>query len=302
MNRRLFQFATLLPWLALPFVALEYRLAWHQLPAHMATHFNAANQPNGWMSRQQSLDFILWMLAIALTIGTLLLTAKTWRTVDPLSWALLGLFALLVGFLVAVNHAILSFNLHGSAVHPERMAGMLALAVVALIALYLVSNRHAPLPDGETFVIETHSGGLWSTLILLALIGPILGIALAPGRIPWPLIPVGVIGLGAFAMAWSGFQYRFQHHGVEISTLGFRLRSIPRSAIVGYSVEPWAFIRGYGIRGMGRTRAYVWCNKVVHIKTTNGEVYLGHNDPERIVRDLDQMMGSETRVQTGFRF
>lgn len=302
MNRRLFQFATLLLWLALPLVTLEYRQAWDQLPAHVATHFNAANQSNGWMSRQQSLDFILWMLAIALTIGTLLLTAKTWRTVDRFSWALLGIFALLVGFLVAVNHAILSFNLRGTSVHPERMAGMLAVAVVALIVLYLGSNRHAPLPDGETLVIETHSGGLWSALILLALIGPIVGIALAPGRSPWPLIPVGVIGLGAFAMAWSGFQYRFQQHGVEICTLGFRLRSIPRSAIVSYTVEPWAFIRGYGIRGYGRTRAYVWCNQVVHIKMSNGDVYLGHNDPERLVRDLDQMMCSETRVGKGFGF
>jgi len=295
MNRRLFQFATLLLWLALPLVALEFKQAWDQLPAHMATHFNAANQPNGWMSRQQSLDFILGMLAISLTTGTLLLTAKTWRSVDRFSWALLGFFALLVGFLVAANHAVLSFNLHGAPVHPARMAGTLAVAVVALIALYLVSNRHAPLPDGETLVIETHSGGLWSALILLALIGPIVGIALAPGRAPWPIIPVGVIGLGAFAMAWSGFQYRFQQHGVEICTLGFRLRSIPRSAIVSYKVEPWAFIRGYGIRGYGRTRAYVWCNQVVHIKMSNGDVYLGHNDPERIVRDLDRMMRSEIR-------
>ena len=67
------------------------------------------------------------------------------------------------------------------------------------------------------------------------------------------------------------------------------------SAIVSYAIEPWAFIRGYGIRGIGSTRAYVWCNKVVHIKTTNGDVYLGHNDPARIVRDLDRMMGVATK-------
>jgi hypothetical protein len=48
-------------------------------------------------------------------------------------------------------------------------------------------------------------------------------------------------------------------------------------------------LRGYGIRGIGNTRAYVWGNKVVHISTQNGEVFLGHNDPARLVRDLDQM-------------
>ena len=57
----------------------------------------------------------------------------------------------------------------------------------------------------------------------------------------------------------------------------------------------WAFMRGYGIRGLGNTRAYVWCNKVVHIRLSNGDVFLGHNDPERIVRDLDMVTGVVTR-------
>ena len=75
----------------------------------------------------------------------------------------------------------------------------------------------------------------------------------------------------------------------------FRLRSIPKQAIVRYSIEPWALMRGYGIRGVGSTRAYVWGNKVVHITTTNGEVFLGHSDPERIIRDLDRVTGFVTR-------
>jgi hypothetical protein len=50
-------------------------------------------------------------------------------------------------------------------------------------------------------------------------------------------------------------------------------------------------LRGYGIRGIGNTRAYVWGNRVVHITTLEGEVFLGHNDPARIVRDLDMLRG-----------
>ena len=143
---------------------------------------------------------------------------------------------------------------------------------------------------------ETHSGRAWSLIILLALIGPLIGVALAPstaGR--WAIALVGVLAIGTFAMTWSGFQYRFLNHGVEIRMLGFRLRSIPRESIVSYSIEPWSLIRGYGIRGMGRTRAYVWCNQVVHIKTSNGEIFLGHNDPQRIVHDLDMVTGVVTR-------
>ena len=76
--------------------------------------------------------------------------------------------------------------------------------------------------------------------------------------------------------------------------LGFRLRSIPKQSILSYSIEPWSLIRGYGIRGIGNRRAYVWCNQVVHIKTTNGDIFLGHNDPARIVRDLDMVTGVVT--------
>ena len=145
---------------------------------------------------------------------------------------------------------------------------------------------------GDVLAEETHSGRAWSLVILLALIGPMIGVALVPstaGR--WAVALVGVIAIGTFAMSWSGFQYRFLRHGVEIRMLGFRLRAIPKQSIIGYSIEPWAFIRGYGIRGIGSTRAYVLCNQVVHIKTSNGEIFLGHNDPQRIVRDLNMVTG-----------
>jgi hypothetical protein len=143
---------------------------------------------------------------------------------------------------------------------------------------------------------ETHSGRVWSLIILLALLGPAIGVALVPSPAGhWAILPVAAIAIATFAISWSGFQYRFLRHGVEIRMLGFRLRSIPKQSIVSYSIEPWAFARGYGIRGIGSTRAYVWCNKVVHIKTSNGEIFLGHNDPERIVRDLDMVTGVVTR-------
>jgi|SRR5580658_2720428 hypothetical protein len=143
---------------------------------------------------------------------------------------------------------------------------------------------------------ETHSGRAWSLIILLVMTGPVIALSLARTTAAlWPMILVGILGLGVCAMAWSGFQYRFLRHGVEIRMLGFHLRSIPKQSIVSYSIEPWSFIRGYGIRGVGSTRAYVWCNKVVHIKTSNGEVFLGHSDPERIVRDLDMVTGVVTR-------
>jgi len=149
--------------------------------------------------------------------------------------------------------------------------------------------------QGDVLAEETHSGRAWTLIILLALMGPLIAVALVPAAVRWPVILAGMVGLFALAMAWSGFQYRFLRDGIEIRMLGFRLRWIPKQSIVSYSIEPWGFIRGYGIRAIGSTRAYVWCNKVVHIRTSNGEVFLGHDDPERIVRDLDMVTGFVTR-------
>ena len=87
--------------------------------------------------------------------------------------------------------------------------------------------------------------------------------------------------------AWSGFHYFFTRSGLEIRALGFRLRSVPAEQIQRYAIQQWNFLRGYGIRGVGNLRAYVWGNRGVQITTSQGEVFLGHDDPDRIVRDLD---------------
>lgn len=150
--------------------------------------------------------------------------------------------------------------------------------------------------QNDVLAEETHAGRIWGLLMLPALFGPAISVAFYPSQpARLALVIVAVVGIPALALVLSGFQYRFLRDGVEIRTLGFRLRSIPKQAIVSYSIEPWSLPRGYGIRGIGNSRAYVWGNKVVHIRTTNGDVYLGHSQPERIVRDLDRVTGFVSR-------
>jgi hypothetical protein len=139
-------------------------------------------------------------------------------------------------------------------------------------------------------------------LILPAVIGPLI----AASMVPVPAVRLGtalvvMIGLPAIAVACSGFHYLFLRNGVEIRLLGFRLRSIPREQIQSYTAESWGVLRGYGIRGVGNTRAYVWGNKVVHIKTLTGDIFLGHSDPARIVHDLDRVMRREPASDIGKR-
>jgi len=119
-------------------------------------------------------------------------------------------------------------------------------------------------------------------IAMLAFAGtiPILGIRLT-------LIVSAAILIGASAMAWSGFRYSFSPTGLEIYTLGFRVRSIPTAEIRSYAPGRWNVIGGYGIRGLGSRKAYVWGTMGVRIKTTEGEVFLGHHEPEKIIRDLD---------------
>ncbi|MFY9843534.1 MAG: DUF1648 domain-containing protein [Terriglobales bacterium] len=297
MHRRIFQLATICLWLSLPLVALQYTQVWNQLPIHLATHFNAAGQANGWMSRVQAVNFAVGFMAFLLAIFTAVLLYIGHHRVDAFSWAMLGFCALALGVMVEVNRGIVNYNLHGAALQLGTVLIALPIAAILLLAIYIISRREPALPStgslaSDLLAEETHAGRVVALFILLALVGPAIAASLVV-RVPalrLSMALIGLIGLAAIAAAWSGFQYRFLRHGVEVRTLGFRLRSIPRQQIQSYGVESWNMLRGYGIRGLGNSRAYVWGNKVVHIKTSNGDVFLGHHDPQRIIRDLDQVM------------
>lgn len=155
-------------------------------------------------------------------------------------------------------------------------------------------NNSNEIDSADLLVEETHSAGAWVWLILPAVVGPVIAASMVPvpvARVAMALVVL--IGSVTIAVACSGFQYRFLKQGVEIRLLGFRLRSISKEQVQSYRAESWSALRGYGIRGVGNTRAYVWGNKVVHIKTSNGDIFLGHRDPARIVSALDKMMGRE---------
>jgi hypothetical protein len=81
---------------------------------------------------------------------------------------------------------------------------------------------------------------------------------------------------------------------VEIRALGFRLRRIPLSQIKEFRAErvnPLTDFGGWGIKGFGSDTAYIWGGRTaLHIKTYTGDVYLGHEDPDRLVRDLEALM------------
>ena len=289
MNR--FSTFTWLMWLALPITALRYWLVWDQLPGRMATHFAADGHPNGWMSRQVAFDFGLGLTAFVLLVFTVILTLmRREPDADKFSWAFLIFTYLVVAFIFYANESVIDYNLgHGSSSLGPIML-VVPLAIIALTAIYIANRRGQALPPQTAIATETHGSPAWALVFLVPIaleLWIFATVRVAGVSVAGALLTLLFIIMAAFA--WSGFQYRFSSAGIEISTLGFRLRSIPASHIEYYNPGQWSLLRGYGIRGVGNYRAYVWGNKVVRIKTTDGEVVLGHNDPEKILRDLDQM-------------
>ncbi len=283
---QMFRSLSALPWLAVVFVGLRYWQVWDGLPARMATHFDASGRPNGWMSREASLIFMLGILVFVLISFTLIL-ARLRRT-EAGSWAFLALFGVAAGTICWLNESLLAYNLDGSPVRVGPVLIVTFLTVLVVVAVLLASKRGATLPGTPVIAGEVHAVPAWALVFVLPLLielAAIVAIKNTEARIGLGLglLLFLTIGAGAF----RGFQYVFTDAGLEVRTLGFRLRSIPSGQIKSYEISPWSPLGGYGIRGIGDRRAYVWGNRGVRINTVEGEVFLGHSEPEKIVRDLD---------------
>jgi len=291
MNRKLYQSLTGLMWLSLPLTALRFWMVWDQLPLRMATHFNASGLPNGWMSREVALQTAMGITAVMLAIFTsILLVMQKQKGTEIVSWAFLAFSYLVVGFVFVINNKVVTYNLGE---HSMDLRGWIVLppvAVVIFTTVYLFASRRAALPPAVPIVEEVHGSALFGVLLMAPALGLLFGTAMIPGggfRLAMVLIELILLVCGL--AAWNGFHYLFTQHGLEIRTLGFRLRSIPAEQIERYSIGSWNLLRGYGIRGVGNLRAYVWGNRGVNVTTLQGDLFLGHDEPERIIRDLDMV-------------
>ncbi len=293
MNRK-FQTLIAAMWLVLPLMALRYWQLWDRLPERVVSHFNAAGEPNGWMLREQSLTFTLIFLGFILAVLTIVLYATHWKKViDSFSWALLAFFYLIVATFAYLCNAVLEFNFNAAPIPFGSVLIIIPIAAVALIVFYISLKRGIALPVHVVIADEAHVGPIWAFVLALPLIADVIGITAMPAMVPKLVMGVIAVMLLASALfAWTGFHYLFSPSGVEIRTFGFRLQSVPIDQIQHYAAASWSMAGGYGIRGIGNKRAYVWGNKGVRIKTTGGEVFLGHSDPARIVHDLDAIKQS----------
>ena len=269
MDIKTYRVAVGMLWIVLPLTALRYWMVWDLLPARMATHFNGTGQPNGWMTREAALIFPLAMMTFFLLIPTIILSRL--KKANVAAWAVWGFFAVILGVIYWGGESVLEYNLHGTPVQALPALIIVVVAVLLLTGVMIGSTRGAALADDAIVAEEVHASPLWAAIMLIPLAIQLGTMLIVPNPVRAIMAIVGLIFVATAAFAWSGFQYRFTRAGLEIRTLGFRLRSIPVENIREYSIANWNALRGYGIRGIGDRRAYVWSNKGVLIKTSDGE-------------------------------
>jgi len=277
-------------WLSPLYIAFRYWQVWNQLPARMVTHFGANGRPNGWMTPQESLTFSLVLSGMVLLLFTAILAyaSRRMHALNTTGWALMGFFYVIGAVITVICDSVLRYNLSQSSVPVTVIGVAIFLSIFILLVIFLRAQRGTVLPASEVIREETHAAPGIALLLVVpavpmiasAVIVPIVGIKLT-------LAAAALALIGAAAMAWDGFHYFFSPAGVDIRTLGFRLRSIHAADILDYAVDRWNPLRGYGIRGIGARRAYVWGNTGVRIELSDGEVFIGHREPERIIHDLD---------------
>jgi hypothetical protein len=289
MTRNWYRTLTALLWFAPVALAVRYWQVWNRLPIRMASHFDAAGRANGWMSRDAALYFDLgFMVFLAAVFSVVLYLTQRRYALAKLSWVLIAFLHAEIWTLAYLLDSTLNYNLDGTPIAVAPMLVVTAIGLPTIVIFAVAEKRGGAFSPSDVLAEEVHSGKRLGALILLPLVAlaPIaLAIPNATARLA--LCLVAVVAIAAFAMAWDGFHYYFTRQGVEIRTLGFRLKSIPLLQIKNYEIQSWNPMRGYGIRGIGNHKAYVWGKTGVRVEMYDGEVFLGHSDPQRIVHDLN---------------
>ena len=291
MMRSTYKILAALVWLAPAAIGVRYWQVWELLPLRLATHFNAQGRANGWMNRETSLYYGVGFVALtaAILFVVLMLVEKKY-SLSRLSWTLLVFFHSEIWTIVYLQFGLLEYNLTGSKLKLGPLPIVTAIGVVIVIAVAMTEQRGAALSRTDVLAEEVHAGKAWGAAFLVALIPSVLLAVTIPNPVTRAVSAcLGVMLLLAFALSWDGFRYYFTRHGIEIRALGFRLKSIPLIQIRDYEIQSWNPLRGFGIRGMGNCKAYVWGKTGVRVDLYDGQVFLGHSDPQRIVHDLNAM-------------
>lgn len=291
--------AMMIPWLGLAAMILEIWSVYGQLPARIGSHFNAAGYPNGWAPKQQLFTFIVPIAFGFLVLFTFLVSR--FQKSSGLAWLTLVFEYWGFGLQYLLTHGMLRVAL-GETRTLDAHIGMLSLVcgvalVIGEVSRVTLVRKQADTEHGTLIAQEVHGSPIIAT-VMVAITMSMLGVDVAlhlhgPAQ-AIPLV-VGVIMLGCAIWAFTGFVYRITTGGLEIRMLGMPIRFIPAfdiQSVEARNCNPLTDFGGWGIRGIGKMRAYIWGgNRCVHIRTHSGDdIYLGIADANRMKYELEQML------------
>lgn len=309
MNANVRRWLAWLPMFGLAALGLRFLVVWDRLPVRMMSHFDAAGNPNGWMGRSEfaTTAFVLLTPIFALLA---VISGQIARRKPFVGWFFLALNWVCAAVTLTVFWSALDANLKDTrlSVLPVWILAAILLPLAIAIGIdwrwWLSKRRKAALKEHrgpvQVTAEETHGSPRFAFVFAAIAVATIVLFAATtphraqpvPVRIALPLVSL-VLLFTAFC-AWRGFVYRFTNAGIDVAAAGFRLRRIPLSQIKecrAEEVHPLTDFGGWGIKGFGSDTAYIWGgHTALHIKTDTGDVYLGHKNPERLVRDLESIM------------
>ena len=117
MRRNWYKPLLALMWLTLMTSALNYWRVWDRLPDRMAVHFDANWQPNGFTSKEASVELGLGIMVVILVLFTVAgLIAHAMK--PAAAWPMLVAFYLVLGMIWCGNYSIVKFNLNRFTAYP----------------------------------------------------------------------------------------------------------------------------------------------------------------------------------------
>lgn len=303
MSTKTWRWLVFLPWIFIIPWVIRFLMVWDQLLSPLVVHFDIPGEPNGWMGRGIFLALTVMLLLIEMSIFSWILIRIGDR---PASWFVLVIFYLFTAGEISLFWQILEYNLHKTPIRWVWVGVVVLIAGFVLVMAILIVVRTMGFPtsfgrsrrissDTKALSEEIHrsKSRFWINL-------PFCLIAI----MVWILCPMvicraiavvaGMVAAYFVVLMWSGFRYRFTKEGIEIAGLWRSFMFIPIYEIESYGVRtcnPLRDFGGWGIRTCGDSKAFIWSGRhVVWIKTRTSEIFLGHEDPEKIISHLDAMM------------
>jgi len=260
---------------------------WGRLPTTLAVQFGFDARPISWLSKTKFVLLAAGFLTAELVVAQLL-SRRTQTRVTPVLLA-----AIL--FELAVFGGVIAYN-----VAPGKTWSMLGLTVLSALVLLIVAAtvsfliargrgrslaRHPPKRDVKVLGTFVHRSAavFWVVIPVLLIQGWIWRTPGVVSKMAVLIVSVTMLWVGALALV--GFRYIVREDGLLVKGLIRDVAFVSCEEMRGVSVSPADPMEfgGWGIRGTGRRRAFIWRGgEGVRLDIEAGLVFLGTDEPEAL--------------------